>query len=270
MLQFLFKLEWLKIRRNPTALLSFGMYAFTALCIMVLISSTSFSMAGGAVSSASFQKIPGIFEFGFYMLSWLTMFLVVYQAISLITNEYSQRTLRQNIITGMERSEWITGKFIMMTSLNLGLTVFGSSLLVIFGLINSGGAMQGIEQLPAWAARFFILNQGYMTLGLFIGLLTRRSGVAVAIVLPYIMFVEDALRYIIFKPSFPFHKLNAMLPVISFDNMVPNPAFKYKAVADIDTQVVWSMGFQTDLLLSVGWIALFTFLSYTIIQKRDL
>lgn len=270
MLQFLFKLEWLKIRRNPTALLSFGMYAFTALCIMVLISTSTFKLFGGAVSSASFQRFPGIFGVGFYMLSWLTMFLVVYQAISLVTNEYSQRTLRQNIITGMERSEWITGKFIMMTSLNLGITLFGSSLLVIFGLFNSGGAMEGIEELPLWIARFFVLNQGYMTLGLFVGLLTRRSGVAVAIVLPYIMFVEDALRYIIFRPGFAFHKINAMLPVISFDNMVPNPASQYKSVAEIDSPVVWSMGFQTDLLLSIGWIALFTFLSYTIIQKRDL
>lgn len=269
MIPFLLRLEWLKTRRSTAFLVCAIMYAVSFLLIIYSLSNQA-SNAGslsGAVSE--YLIFPGIFEMGFYSASWLTLFLLVFISIQSITGEIATKTLRQNIITGMERNEWLLGKFLAIGTIAIAAVVIVTVVLLIMGLLN-GGDLQELPYGGIWTLRFFVQTLGYMVFALFVGLLVRRTGIAIFILLPYTLFLEDGLRFFIFHPRTPWHSLGKFLPVISFDNLVPSPLFKFAESAEnanlMDINLDWSI----NIFVSLAWIALFVFLSFRLIAKRDI
>lgn len=269
MIPFLLRLEWLKIRRSTAFLVCAIMYAVSLLFVLRFLSNGAFDagVLNGAVSE--YNVFPGIFEAGYYLASWLTVFLLVFISLQLVTGEIATKTLRQNIINGMERNEWLTGKFLAIGVIAISAVIFITLILLVMGILNGGN----LEELPyggIWILRFFVQSLGYMTLAFFIGLLVRRTGVAIFIALPYMLFLEDGLRYLIFRPGFPWHSFGKFLPIISFDNLLPNPAMKFANAIETDQFLDINLDWSIDIFISLAWIALFVFLSFRLMSKRDI
>ena len=79
-----------------------------------------------------FFEFPNMWGYLGFAGNWLAFFLLrVDLGIYGLSNEVSYKTMRQNIITGMERKEFYLGKALSITVLSLGATIF----YMIIGLI---------------------------------------------------------------------------------------------------------------------------------------
>ena len=192
----------------------------------------------------------------------------------MIGNEYSNKTLKQNLIDGLSKKEFILSKFyaILFFSLVSTIIIFGISL--ILGLIYSSYdefniIIRGIEYLPA----YFFKLVGFFSFCLFLGVLAKRSAFALAF-----LFVEFIFEWIIFgliawKANMELAtKIQNFLPLTSMSNLIKQPfqriamtKFPDKSSLDYD----YTVHFDTVLIVVI-WIVVFVYLSYLLLKKRDL
>ena len=88
------------------------------------------------VSSVSLYSFPNIWHNLTYISGALKLILAIIVVI-FITNEYTYRTLRQNIITGMSRQEFLLSKVLLVVFLAVIATLFIYINALILGFINT-------------------------------------------------------------------------------------------------------------------------------------
>ena len=107
----LLHIEFQKLRYSKSAKVLATLY-FIILTFIALIVSIEFNIGDIKVRIAD----QGIFNFPFiwhgntWLASWLKLFLAVV-IVSMTANEYSNRTLKQNLIDGLSKKEFILSKF---------------------------------------------------------------------------------------------------------------------------------------------------------------
>ena len=98
----------------------------------------------------------------------------------MMSNEYSYKTLKQNLIDGLSKKEFILSKFYAVIAFAAVSTVFVFIVSLVLGLIYSDYnefaiIVSDLEYLVA----FFIKLVGFFSFGLFLGILVKRSAFAV-------------------------------------------------------------------------------------------
>ncbi|MEN9002108.1 MAG: hypothetical protein ABF242_07335, partial [Flavobacteriales bacterium] len=149
--------------------------------------------------------MPTSFESAWYSVSfissWFCFFLLSFILIYHITNEYNYRTVRQNIIDGQTRTEYLLGKIYLMLTILFLATLYVFIIGFIGGLIFSTfepkdpGMIQtflktfnnGMETEVETqdfgvitdgmfnVVRFFLQNLGAFSLAFLIGFLAKRG-----------------------------------------------------------------------------------------------
>jgi ABC-type transport system involved in multi-copper enzyme maturation permease subunit len=175
-------------------------------------------------SPYSFPKVWGTVGF---MSSWLLYFPGIL-FIMLLTNEFNFKTHRQNIIDGWTRKQFISVKFVFAILFSLVATFFNFLVALLFGLIttNSHFSFIGMENV----GYIFIQTVAYITFAMFLAVLFRRSGAAIAVFFLYGLIFEFIITMLIN------HKLNLspvgyFLPLQVTDVMLPIP-FGTKVIYD--------------------------------------
>lgn len=156
--------------------------------------------------------------------------------INSVTSEMSNKTIRQNIIDGLSRSEFFFSKVLLVAFLA------GVSTLAIFLSIWSIGSYNQNPENPVHAlegsgfivAYFFELFT-YFIYALFISLLVRRTGMALVLLILFDLIFEPMLSW--FLPDVIYN----YLPMASVDNLIRFPFSKY-------------LGMETALTVSPGQI----------------
>src|SRR5690606_180720 len=128
-------------------------------------------------------NFPYIWHFNTYVAGGLKLFLAIV-IVSMMANEYSYGTLKQNLIDGMSKKEFALSKFLTVLLFAFGSTVFGFILSLILGLSFSSYTEVGIifsdlEYLLA----YFLKLTGFFSFCLFLGILVKRSAFALGFLL---------------------------------------------------------------------------------------
>jgi hypothetical protein len=258
----LIKTEWLKISRYP------AFWFLTGLCILSYpginyISLNIFkkivkkeSAAGQVISMFLGEPFtfPDVWRTTAYFSSWF-IFIPAVLVIMLITNEYTYRTSRQNIIDGWSRQQFIIAKMLDVLMVSILVTV-------LYTQAPSPDMWGKSYQVFLFALQTF----SQLSLAFMIGLIVRKSFIALAIFLFYAMVAEpiavNFLRYDVKNDLgrfFPFEISDRILPPPAFMGMIDEKGYQL-ALDSVKYHV-----FYTVLLIIGTWS-----INYWIYTKRDL
>jgi len=276
----LLAIELQKIWKNRASRILTLTY-FILLTFLSLIASIKFDIGPIHVRLADqgIFNFPFIWHFNTYIAAWLKIFLAVV-IVSMMANEYSYGTLKQNLIDGMSKKEFVMSKFLVIVLFAGISTIFVFIVSLILGLIFSsfnevGIIFSNMEYLLA----YFVKLVGFFSFCLFLGVLIKRSAFALGFLFLWWFICENVsygiIKYNIFNKEAIFDTIYDFFPLRSMSNLIPEPFTKLNAVRTIGNQIGvdnikdYSVHFST-LVIVIAWIAIFNFLSYKIIKNRDL
>ncbi|MDQ6531616.1 ABC transporter permease [Flavobacterium sp. LHD-85] len=223
-------------------------------------------------------NFPFIWHFNTYVAAWMKFFLAIV-IVSMMANEYSYGTLKQNLIDGLSKKEFILSKFLTVVLFAFASTVFVFVMSLILGLSFSSYTEFGIifSDLDYLLA-FFVKLTGFFSFCLFLGILVKRSAFALGFLLVWNIIeaiIRGTLAFKIFPDSDIDKKITQFLPLESMSNLIVNPGPRLSVVKNIGTQ----MGIETDADFSVdyfavfivlAWTFTFVYFSYKLLKNRDL
>ena len=265
----LLKLEWKKIRRYRVFQLLAGLYII-ALPTLFLVGKKFDGLPKEIISTDSFYMFPNVWQYLAYAGSWLIFFLIGFMAVLSVTNEYQNKTLRQNIIAGLSRTEFMNSKILFIVTISLLATLYYVLVGFFFGITHSPAIYAAkIFQEAAMIPRFFLMCLGYASFGLLIGMLVKRTGLALFLYLAYIMVIEMIFRYTVHQNIFG-HRSSLFYPMNAFEDLTPPPFDKRMEMVTDGMNLEMFLSPTEAIITSIVYIGLFMFLSHFIIKKVSL
>jgi ABC-type transport system involved in multi-copper enzyme maturation permease subunit len=149
---------------------------------------------GNAMATAIMGTPPFQFPDVWQTVSWMSGFLLFIPGLLMIisiTNEFSYKTHRQNIIDGLSRTQFVTVKMMLAVIISIVSAVAVFLIAFIFGLSQSAAniSFEKVENV----FYFFIQALSYTSVALLFGLLFKRSGIAIGVFFLYVVVLENML-----------------------------------------------------------------------------
>ncbi len=274
----LFDIEWYKVKHHTLSKILIVAYFFL-LSSIALIASIKFDLGNTKIHLAEqgIFNFPYIWHFNTYIADFFTFFLAII-IVSMITNEFSYRTIKQNLIDGLSKKEFVQSKFVFGIFLSFLATLFVFLITLVLGLIYSDYTSWGIvfSQIYFLLA-FFLKLTAIFSFVLFLGFLFKRSAFALGFFFIWMVFekiIYGLLRWKIFDDKIA-GKITAFFPYTSLQNLLPQPFTRLSAAKQIGKQIGEKIDkFQgldiSDFVIVAIWIYIFYFFSLYILKKRDL
>ena len=220
-------------------------------------------------------NFPYIWHFNTFVASLFKFFLLLV-IVSMMANEYSNKTLKQNLIDGLSKKEFVLSKFYTVVLLALISTIFVFFVSVILGYIYSDFneisiVITDLEYLFA----FFVKLVGFFSFGLFLGILVKRSAFAVGAMLVWAMIEGFVKGMSYWKLKDYVDEIMQFFPLEAMANLIKEPFTRLdavKAVAKTAGEDL-SKDFSVQplaIIIVLVWTAIFIYLSYALLKKRDL
>lgn len=266
----LLKIEWLKMK-NYTAFVAIGLI-FLVCVFGVSFIAYSFNkevqQTPAALLMGSYFTFPNVW----HTVSWLsnfTLFLPGVLIILMITNEFTYKTHRQNIIDGWSRDEFIKVKIVIVFIFSAIATLWVFIVALVIGLISGGSFLLDKVHHVGY---FFLQSVSILMLALMISVLVRRAGLAIAVFIAYVYILENLVGAIIqglqiknaADPT-KFIPFADLLPINATDNLVPFPFFR-----EVLNKAIPHMNIYILLGSSLLYLAAYIFISRKQFLTRDL
>lgn len=218
-------------------------------------------------------NFPIIWHLTTFFASQFKFFFAIV-VVSMIGNEYSNKTLKQNLIDGLSKKEFILSKFYTIVFFSLVSTVLISLISICIGLYYSSyNEISIIIRETNFLVAYFVKLVGFFSLCLFLGMLIKRSAFALAFL--FILFILEWILFGLMAWKFDINlaeKIQNYFPLKSMYKLIEQPfqriamtKFPDKANLSYDYAVHWY-----EIAIVLGWTAIFIFLSYRLLKKRDL
>lgn len=275
----LISIELQKIWKNKASRVLTLTY-FILLSFIALIASIKFEFGPFKFHFADMGifNFPYIWHFNTYIAGWLKFFLAIV-IVSMMANEYSYGTLKQNLIDGLSKKEFILSKFLTVVLFALCSTIFVFVMSLILGLcFSSYTEFSIIFSELIYLVGFFVKLLGFFSFCLFLGILIKRSAFALGFLLVW-FFIECLLKllfaFTIFPGSDKDKYFTQFLPLESMSNLIVMPFTRLSVIKSIGNQ----MGVQQykdydvhafTILIVLTWTFLFIYFSYKLLKNRDL
>jgi len=266
----LLKTEWLKIKKYPAFWLMLGIVALSYPGMNYAIYANGYKDAlSDSKMGPILQLLPNPFTFPdawqtVAFISSLFVFLPSIVVIMFITNEYTYRTNRQNIIDGWSRTDFMMSKLIDVVLITLLITVLYTVTAFIIGTVNSVNAAGSYWDATKYIGLFFLQQFSQLSLALFIALLVRKAFVALGIFLFYYFPLEPILVQV---AKVRFNGIGQYLPLEISDRLIPYPRWFIRKESEWKTLVEQS---HIHILYTILLLALTWTLCFWINKKRDL
>ena len=253
---------------------------FILLSFIALIASIKFDLGVFKFHLAEMGifNFPFILHFNTYIEAILKFFLAIV-IVSMMANEYSYGTLKQNLIDGMSKKELVLSKFLTVVAFALASTVFVFVMSLILGLcFSSYTEVSIIFSDLEYVLAFFVKLTGFFSLCLFLGILVKRSAFAIGFLLVLSIaegIAKGVLTFKIFPDSPIAGYITQFFPLEAMSNLIVEPFSRLSLVKTIGSQIGventkdYGVTFTT-ILIVLGWIVVLNLLSYKILKKRDL
>jgi ABC-2 type transport system permease protein len=275
----LLSIELHKLKYNKSAKVISIVY-FILITFIALIASIEFNFGDFhfRIADQGIFNFPFIWHFNTWIAAILKLFLAIV-IVSMMANEYSNRTLKQNLIDGLSKKEFVLSKFLTVMLFAIVSTFFVFIVSLILGLIFSdyneiGIILSDTEYLLA----YFIKLIGFFSFCLFLGVLVKRSAFALGFLLIWSIaegIIYSILKWKMFKDSDIAESIMQFFPLASMSNLIKEPFSRLGAVQSAANQL--GEAFDKDysvqpltILIVLIWTFLFIYWSYYILKKRDL
>jgi len=222
-------------------------------------------------------NFPYIWHFNTFVTAFFKLFLAIV-IVSMMSNEYSNKTIKQNLIDGLSKKEFVLSKFLTVISFSLISTIFVFVVSMILGLIYSDYdefsiIFSDLEFLLA----FFVKLVGFFSFCLFLGVLIKRSAFALGFLILWQVF-EGFVRGMIRWKFFDSETTDAVMgffPLNSMYNLIKEPFTRLNAVQTVASQIGEKVTLNYhvhwhEILIVLVWTWIFVYLSYVLLKKRDL
>jgi len=212
------------------------------------------------ITRIPFYHFPDVWQ-NITFVSGFFKAILAFMVVISITNEFSYRTVRQNVIDGLSRKQFLLSKVLTNVLLSAMSMVMVFIIALITGLIYSpsivgADLVMDLEFFPAYFLEVF----AYLSFALLLGMLIQRSGLTIVILVLSPMIeaiiranVDDFIPFLI--PYFPMESISNLIPM-------PFPRYVFREIQDY---VSW-----ISILVVVGWTFVFNYLAYSKLKKSDI
>ena len=280
----LLSIEFQKIWKNKASRVLLLTY-FILLSFIALIASIKFSIGTFEIRIADqgIFNFPYIWHFNTYVAAFFKIFLAIV-IVSMMANEYTYGTLKQNLIDGLSKKEFILSKFLVVGSFAAASTIFVFIMSLILGYsFSSYNELSIVFSDLEYLLAFFIKLFAFFSFCLFLGILVKRSAFALGFL--FVWFVGENIFYWLVKfvilGGDDKHKnfgdtIIQYFPIEAMSNLIKEPITRLNAIKTIEATIGgakvakdYSIHFSQVSIVLV-WTLIFIFASYYIVKKRDL
>lgn len=268
----LIRTEWLKMRKynafwwimGVTALAYPGINYIFYMGFQNVIDKPSQASQYAKMALGNPFSFPEVWHTVAYASS-LFVFVPAVVVIMFISNEYTYRTHRQNIIDGWSRAQFITSKLIDVLIISLIITAMYIVVCLVSGFANQERLIQDTWSSAYYIGLFALQTFAQLSIAFLIGFLVRKAFLSLGIFLFYFLILENLIIGLFWR-----YDLSARnyMPLEISDKLVPPPAFwrlmdpdSYKKSLDVIPLHI----FLTIALTAVIWA-----ICYKVNSKKDL
>jgi len=222
-------------------------------------------------------NFPYIWHFNTFITAFFKLFLAIV-IVSMMSNEYSNKTIKQNLIDGLSKKEFILSKFLTVLTFAIISTLFVFAVSLILGLIYSDyNELSIIFSDLEFLLAFFVKLLGFFSFCLFLGILVKRSAFALGFLILWQIFegiVTGLIRWKLFDAETT-ETIMGFFPLQSMFNLIKEPFSRLEAVQAVATQVGerFNLNYAVhwyEVIIVLVWTFIFIYLSYALLKKRDL
>ena len=253
---------------------------FILITFIALIASIEFDLGQVhfRLADQGIFNFPFIWHFNSYIAATLKLFLAIV-IVSMMSNEYSNRTLKQNLIDGMSKKEFVMSKFLAVLLFSVISTLFLFVVTMILGLSFSDFTeLSIIFSDMEYLLAYFIKLTGFFAFCMFLGILVKRSAFALGFL--FIWWILESIAYGVLKWEL-FRGTNVadnvmqFFPLSAMSNLVVEPVtrlnFIQTAASQIGSELEKDYGIHWyQLLIVILWTSLFVHFSFKLLKRRDL
>ncbi len=274
----LLQIEFIKLWNNRSSKVLIIAY-FVLLTSIALVAAIKFDIGPIKfhLAEQGIFNFPYIWHFNTFVTAFFKLFLAIV-IVSMMSNEYSNKTIKQNLIDGLSKKEFVLSKFLTVISFALISTIFVFTVSMILGLIYSDYdefsiIFSDLEFLLA----FFVKLVGFFSFCLFLGVLVKRSAFALGFLILWQVFegfVRGMIRWKLFD-SETTDAIMGFFPLNSMFNLIKEPFSRLNAVQTVANQIGEKVTLNYhvhwyEILIVLVWTWIFVYLSYVLLKKRDL
>lgn len=212
------------------------------------------------ITRIPFYHFPDVWQ-NITFVSGFFKAILAFMVVISITNEFSYRTVRQNIIDGLSRKQFILSKVytnILLSAMSMAMVFI---IALVTGMLYSPSIamtdlVMDLEFFPAYFLEVF----AFLSFALLLGMVVQRSGLTIVILVLAPMIeaiiranVDDYVPWMI--PYFPMESISNLIPM-------PFPRYVFREIQDY---------VSVSSILVVGiWTFLFNYLAYYKLKKSDI
>jgi ABC-type transport system involved in multi-copper enzyme maturation permease subunit len=218
-------------------------------------------LINGKMAGDELYQFPKLWMHLTYISSFLNLIPGILLII-LVSDEYTFRTLRQQVIDGFSRANVVQSKYTVILLLAILLAAYVLLLGLGFGLYY-GKDTEGTSMFTDAQYVFYYLVQlvGYMTLAMLVAFLVRKTGLGIMVFMAYSLVIERLIHWQ--TPD----SIDKYFPMKALAALTPSPHAEMEQLMLGITDVLTPM---QALVPAILYIILFCFLSYQLLRSRDL
>lgn len=264
----LLKIEWKKISPNKTVWVLLILY-FLLLGIVFTGVQSLIDNITGDLSKESPIKVPDfpiyVFPDIWHNLAYLAGFSKIILGlilIILVTNEFSFKTVRQNIASGISRPQFLYGKALVVITLGLLASAFLFLSGLILGLLHTSDINFGdIFTKAIYVLAYFWEVVIFLLFVMMLAFMVKKAGFAIGLLFLYMFVIEPILIYRL--PD----SLERIMPLCSVSNLidVPNTALMKLVGFNFRDHIPWE-----DFTVSTIYGIIFIAITYYHFRRSDL
>ena len=270
MINSVLRAEWLKLKSYRPFWIVFTLYP---VCLGGIVAVSLWGQqkmqevaqsagAGQAVDSHLPFAFPIVWQSVAYIAGWLH-FIPAILLILTVTNEFSFRTHRQNLLEGWSRVQFLGAKWATALGLTFYTVVVALVVTVIAGAVSkSTPTVEGGEYLLL----FFLQSLVYNAFSLLLAFLIRRAALSLAAFLMYSVILENIVAFLL---NLKFTGVGNYLPLEAAGGLVPIPYLKEQA-EKVAPGLIADPGLVVFGLVSVGYLCLFAGILWARFRREDL
>ena len=263
-----------KFRYQKSSKILTAIYLGT-LAILICIPFLDFYLNNGLrlnLGDTGALDFPYIWHLSTYFFSFPN-FILFFVIVGMISAEYNHNTLKQNLIDGLSKKEFVLSKcYLVLLFSTIATVIVGISTLVV-GLSYSSFTEWSIVITDCgYLIAFFVKAVSFLSLGLLLGTLTRRGILTIGIT--FIWYIGELIAiHNIFKIKNDYYEY--LFPLQSIFKLIKEPFSRTDTVKGLANQMNvdlpndYTVNYMT-VVVAIIWTILFVFGTYKILKKRDL
>ena len=256
----LLKIGLLKLATYRVFLVTVAVYAFFVLAtpagiveFLRWLKSLGFEFGNFNPLNLPILFFPDIWQNMTYLYSIIKVLLALTVVVS-VTNEFTNRTIRQNIIDGLSRQDFIWSKMLVIALLSTlsGVLVFLTG--TITGLVYT----PEVSFMDIWGSSTFVLAHvldvfAFLMLAFLFAVLFRKAVLSIVLLVAYL-----PIEYIIASQlPYELKALEEYLPLHAINNVIESPFARYLFQEIQDEVSLWwalvAIVYSAGFMLLIQW-----------------